>query len=84
MKELLPYIIHSIEKSKGRYEIHSFDSGAKMIDIWIGNKFYVIHIYGDEIGLSLIDEKTLPFDTIPDRSFKIFSEFKTEFEKIFL
>ena len=80
MKELLPYIIDKI--SDLRYEIHSFDSGAVMVDIWKGNSFYVIQIYQDEIGLSLVTAETTPFDTTPDQSFKNTDEFKKVFESI--
>jgi RNAse (barnase) inhibitor barstar len=83
MKKLLLYIKATIEKSNVKYEIHSFDSGAVMIDIWIGSKFYVVQIDGDTIGLSLITEETTPFDIIPDQSFKDSNAFKMAFEKIF-
>jgi hypothetical protein len=83
MKTLLPYIIDKVEKSKTRYEVQSFDSGAMMIDIWIGDKWYVIQIDGDTIGLSLNTEETMLFDIIPNKSFEDASEFKIEFEKIF-
>ena len=83
MKALLPYIIDTIEKSKVRYEVHSFSSGAIMIDIWVGDHFYVIQIDGKEIGISLITPATISFDTMPDKVFKNTSEFKTAFEKIF-
>ncbi len=83
MKALLPYIIDRIEKSKARYEVHSFDSGAVMIDIFIREKFYVIQIDGDKIGLSLNTDETGLFDIVPDKTFEEVGEFKTEFEKIF-
>jgi hypothetical protein len=84
MKELLPYIVDKIEKSKVRHEVHSFDSGALMIDIWIADSFYVIQIEEKIIGLSLITEEEISFDTIPDQSFKDANEFKLAFENIFL
>ena len=83
MKKLLPYIVDTIKKSKVRHEIHSFDSGAVMVDIWIGNQFHVIQIDGDIVGLSLVTEATTPFDIIPDQSFKDVNAFKNAFEKIF-
>jgi RNAse (barnase) inhibitor barstar len=83
VKALLPYIIDRIEKSKARYEVHSFDSGAVMVDIYIEEKFYVIQIDGDKIGLSLNTEETGLFDILPDKVFEEAGEFKTEFEKIF-
>jgi hypothetical protein len=83
MKRLLPDIINKLDLAKVMYEVHNFDSGAIMVDIFINVRFYVIQIYGDEIGLSLNTEETGWFDIIPDQSFKDPSEFKAAFEKIF-
>lgn len=83
MKHLLPYIIDRTAEHSLKYEIHHFDSGAVMIDIWSKNGFYVIQIEKERIGLSLITEPNTAFDTIPDQSFKDEKEFKNEFEKIF-
>lgn len=83
MKKLLPEIIKKLDLAKVKYEVHNFDSGAIMVDIFINDRFYVIQIYGDEIGLSLNTEETGWFDIIPDQSFKDPSGFKVEFEKIF-
>lgn len=55
-----------------------------MVDIYIKEKFYVIQIYGNEIGLSLINEDTGWFDIIPDKSFKDAQEFQKAFEEIFI
>ena len=84
MKDMLPYITARIEQAKAQYEVHSFNSGAVMIDIFIDDRFYVIQINGDEIGLSQNTEDTIPFDTRPDRSFRDVAAFKREFEKVFL
>ena len=83
MKDLLSYIVDKAETSKARYELHSFDSGAIMVDIWIDDNFYVIQIDGDIIGISLITQETISFDTIPDTTFRNASEFRTKFESIF-
>lgn len=83
MKELLPYIVDIIEKSKVKYEVHSFDSGAVMVDIWVDSGLYVIQIE-DTIVLSLVIEETTPFDIIPDQSFEDIDTFKRSFESIFL
>lgn len=82
MKELLPYIIDRLDKYQLRYEIHSFDSGAMMIDVWKDGNFYVIQIDGNIIGLSLVTEET-SFDIVPDWSFTDANTFKTEFERHF-
>ncbi len=83
MKKLLPDIINRLDLVKVKYEVHHFDSGALMVDIFINEKFYVIQIYGDEIGISLNTEETGMFDIIPDKSFKDSTLFYVEFEKIF-
>ena len=83
MKKLQPYIVDKLTQFNAKHEVHSFDSGAVMVDIWIDNKFYVIQIDGDIIGLSLITEETTPFDIIPDKSFKDEVAFKKAFENIF-
>ena len=82
MKELLPYIINTITAAKVRHEVHSFESGAMMVDIWVNNDFYVIQIDGNRVGLSLINDNTA-FDTIPDHSFSDINSFKKVFENIF-
>ena len=83
MKKVLTDIINQLDFAKVRYEIHNFDSGAIMIDIWINERFYVVQIFGDEIGMSLVTENT-GFDNIPDKSFKDPNEFYKEFEKVFM
>ena len=83
MKKLLPDIIKRLDIAKVKYEVHNFDSGAVMVDVFINDKFYVIQIYCDEIGLSIITEDTMPFDIIPDKSYKSVNEFNIDFEKIF-
>ena len=83
MKKLLPDIINRLDSAKVKYEVHNFDSGAVMVDIFIKDKFYVIQIYGDEIGLSLNTEDTMPFDIIPDKSYTDANEFNIDFERIF-
>ncbi len=83
MESLISYIIEKADELNLRYEIHRFPSGAAMIDIWLKHAFCVIQLYQDEIGMSLIeDEKAIPFDTRPDRSFNRERVFKEELEKV--
>ena len=82
MTDLIPYIVDRAKKSNARHEIHSFSSGAVMIDIFIKDKCYVVQIYGESIGLSLLTEETA-FDTIPDKVYTVATKFKSNFEKIF-
>lgn len=80
---LLPYIVGEIERLKLKHEIHSFDSGAIMVDFWVDQRLYVVQIDNDAIGISLVTEETTPFDIIPDYSFKNSKDFKIAFEKVF-
>lgn len=84
LKKLVPYIVDRAEKAEAKYEVHSFDSGTVMIDIWVDNRIYVVQIDGDTIGLSLNTEETMLFDIIPNNLFKDVNTFINEFEKIFL
>ncbi|MFZ4796383.1 MAG: hypothetical protein ACOYMA_02750 [Bacteroidia bacterium] len=84
MKKLLPDFINKLNHENLKYEVHHFDSGAVMVEIYIKEKFYVIQIYGNEIGLSLIYEDISWFDVIPDKSFKDAQEFQKAFEEIFI
>lgn len=83
MKKLLTDIINRIESEKVKYEVHNFDSGAIMVDIFIKDKFYVIQIDDDVIGLSEVTDETGMFDIIPDKSYKDEKEFNIDFEKTF-
>ena len=83
MKELLPYIIEKLTKTTTGHEIHSFDSGVKMVDIWLNNNFYVLHIESKSIGLSQINDENISFDNTPDRVYDDEVSFKEAFEKLF-
>ena len=81
--DLLPYIVDRIQEKNVKYEVHKFDSGAVMVDIWIDEKFFVIQIDNNTIGLSLVTKDTTPFDIIPDHIYTDSSKFKADFESIF-
>jgi hypothetical protein len=68
MEKVLDYVLRRLKEEKLRHEIHKFDSGAVIIDIWKGDLFYVVQIDGQRIGLSLVTQDT-GFDTIPDKSY---------------
>lgn len=72
-----------LDKSNVRYEMHSFDSGARMIDIWTDDKFYCVQIEETLIGISLVTEE-IDFSTIPNQSFQNMDEFRKELERILL
>lgn len=82
MKEIPDRIVNLLREKDLRYEIHKFDSGCFMIDIWKDDLVYVIQIEPEIIGISLIDEN-VGFDTRPDKSFRDWDDFKIEFEKTF-
>lgn len=84
MKKLVPDIINKLNIENVKYDVHQFDSGAVMVDIYIKDKFYVIQIFENEIGLSLNTEDTGWFDVFPNRSFKDKLEFQKAFEEIFI
>jgi hypothetical protein len=81
MEEIFRYIITQLNKYGIRNEIHSFDSGCKMIDIWVGDQFYCIQIESELIGLSLVNHET-SFDTTPDFIYTNLDQFKIKFETI--
>lgn len=81
MEEVIQYVIPALERCCLKHEIHKFDSGAAMIDIWVNDKFYCIQLFKNYIGLSLVTEDS-GFSTIPDISYTSISEFKLDFEKI--
>lgn len=82
MDEVLEYIASRLKKEKLRHEIHKFDSGAVMVDIWKNDLFYVVQLEDNRIGLSLVIADT-GFDTIPDKSYDTLEKFSIDFEEIF-
>ena len=82
MNEILGQIASRLRLEELRHEIHKFESGCVMVDIWKDDLFYVIQIEPELIGLSLVDEN-IGFDTIADKTYKDWDDFKTDFEKIF-
>lgn len=82
MEKVLEYISSRLKHGGLRHEIHKFDSGAVMIDIWKDDLFYVVQIEDKGIGLSLINVDNPGFDTLPDKSYDTWDKFITDFEKI--
>lgn len=81
MKKALEQIACRLNQENIRHEIHKFDSGCIMVDIWKGDLFFVIQIESEMIGLSLVTD-TSGFDTIPDKTYKNYNNFEIDFEKI--
>jgi hypothetical protein len=82
MSKILEYISSRLEQKELRHEIHQFESGAVMIDIWKDGSFYVVEIDGKRIGLSLVTADT-GFNTMPDKTYDSLEKFRVDFEKIF-
>ena len=81
MKYYIDKIVELIKSKEVRYEIHSFDSGAFMVDIWINNDFYCIQLFENKFGISKVTEE-IDFSTIPDKIYIEWKSFKTELEKL--
>lgn len=81
MKQYVEEISDLIENKNIRYEIHSFNSSAFMIDVWIYNEFYCIQLFDFKFGISKVTEE-IDFNTIPDKTFNEWEDFKVELEKI--
>ncbi|SFF31607.1 hypothetical protein SAMN05216167_14623 [Spirosoma endophyticum] len=76
------YIIDRLNTRSIRHDVHYFDSGAKMIDIWYNGHFYVIQMNSESIGFSEITEANPGFDTIPDESFYTSEKAQRHFESL--
>ncbi len=79
---LLPYICARLEEEQLRHEVHHFPSGAIMVDIWIGSRFYVLQLDDATLGLSEVTDDSAWFDVIPDRNFKQQTDFTSAFEAL--
>ncbi len=81
MKLYIDKISELIKPKEIRHEIHSFDSGAFMVDIWINNDFYCLQLFENKFGISKATEE-IDFSTIPDKTYSEWENFKTELEKV--
>jgi hypothetical protein len=79
--EVLNYTITQLKIRNIKHELHRFESGYVMVDIWKDNKFYCIQFEDCKVGLSLVTED-IDLSTIPDKWYSNLVEFKTDFEKI--
>jgi hypothetical protein len=76
MQEYVEKLIAELDSSQSvtKIEVHSFDSGAYMIDVWVDESFYCLQLYDQKFGYSKI-EGDIDFSTIPDHLFDTFNEF---------
>ena len=63
MKQYVDKISELIKQKGIRHEIHSFDSGAFMVDVWINKDFYCIQLDENKFGISKVTED-IDFSTI--------------------
>jgi hypothetical protein len=82
MDKVLEYVSTRLAKEELRHEIHKFDSGAVMIDIWKNDLLYVVQIEDKRIGLSLVTANN-GFDIAPDKAYYDFESFSIDFDRIF-
>jgi len=61
-------IVEEVEKHGAKYQMHSFDSGAVMIDVWWKDQLYVVQMHEQQLGLSRVTDE-IDFSTVPDESF---------------
>jgi hypothetical protein len=82
MKEYVDKLINELDSNKRvrKINVHSFDSGAFMIDVWVDSKFYCIQFFDNKFGFSKIDEGG-DMGSIPDNAFYSFNAFTSKLHK---
>ena len=77
ISEAYNFVINELEKRTLRYEVHIFDSGAYIVDIWVDNKFITVQLEKSGLGLSFhgVEE----FSSMADEVFSNVAEFKSSF-----
>ena len=78
---LFKYTTDQLEKLSIKHVVHRFQS-AMMLDIWIGNDFYVLQFEENFIGISKIPGDNTAFDTIPDEKFNDEGEYKQKLKEL--
>jgi len=76
-------LVAVLDQKAIKYLVHGFSSGAKMIDVWHKDSFYVFQIERNFAGISLIDESGNRFDTNPDMKFFELEEFLLKLGTLF-
>lgn len=82
-KELFTYTVGLLQKLSIKYEVHTFPSGAIMLDIWHKDHFYVLQFEGKFIGFSEINKENIGFDTMPDEKFHNEQKYKIKLTSLF-
>ena len=81
LREYANTLIQILHDNKFKFEIHEFDSGAVVVDIWIYNDFYCIQMMDGKFGWSKVEEDS-QFCIVPDSGYLKWDNFKREFDKI--
>jgi hypothetical protein len=80
IQEAKRHMLNTLAERKIKHQVNDFPSGCSMIDIWIADRFYVIQIEHESIGISLVDGSD--FSTIPDERFFDLNEFSAKLTEI--
>lgn len=81
LREHANTLIQILSENKLKFEIHEFDSGSAMIDVYISNDFYCVQMTDSKFGWSKVEEDS-GFSTVPDSGYLKWSEFKNAFDEI--
>jgi len=81
LREHANTLIQNLRALEHKFEVHEFDSGAAMIDMWINSEFYCIQMADDKFGWTKVEENT-GFSSIPDSGYMNWTKFKNEFDLI--
>ena len=79
MKDVVALFEHTLQllnKHSIKHQVHHFDSGAIMLDIWHKDEFFVVQFEQNSVGLSTVNKQNPGFDTIPDQVFTQQADFK--------
>jgi len=63
------YTIELLKKLAIKYDVYSFASEIRIVDVWYNDKFYVFQFENNFIGFSEVNKDNVGFDTIPDEKF---------------
>ena len=74
--------INILRLGKFKFDLEKFKSGASMIDVEVGNRFYCLQLTKDYVGVSEITEEDTGFSTLPDESFRDTNKFKKKVSEI--
>ncbi|RZK25317.1 MAG: hypothetical protein EOO43_05835 [Flavobacterium sp.] len=80
--ELKNHVLKLLNDKHIEFQIHEFESGATLVDVWMNNKFYAIQFKDKFVGISMINDMHPGFSTVPDESFSEPDKFLLRFNEI--